>query len=105
MNQVITQLPSSFGRVRQMIRSDAESFLDTLSNRQFLHPHDALASALSFLAQHHLVNPRRVMESASHVGLPLDTAMGRLKRIELTRLARIVARDLGLSSECDRIPD
>jgi hypothetical protein len=105
MNQQLTLPVSSFGRVRQMIRTDAESMLNTLSARQHLHPHDALASALAFLAKEHNLGEQRVHASLKGTDIPLDTAIGRLKRVELTRIARLVARHLGLVVDCDRIPD
>ena len=78
--------------IRRLIHSDYENLLDSLSSRQYLQPHEPIAASLAQLVDRLGVCPGAVEQAVQWLGVDPATSIGRLRRTELTQLARSIHR-------------
>lgn len=70
----------------------ADSILEILTRRQFLNPHRALGIVLTEALQDIGACPSIEQEALERLGLDVSLSIGRLRRTELTQLARVLHR-------------
>ena len=75
-----------------MLDTDFDRLFGLLSTRQHLHPHEAIADALSRTIDTLGVCPIAVEQAVGWLGIDASTSIGRLRRTELTQLARSIHR-------------
>lgn len=81
--------------LRRSIREDCQRILELLTTRQYVNPHESVASALTHLG----LSDAIAIGGASKMGLAPSTALGRLRRSDLERVSRLAGRaQLGRSN-------
>jgi hypothetical protein len=78
--------------IRRLIQSDYENLLDSLSSRQHLQPHEPISASLAMVVDQLGVCPGAVEQAVRWLGVDPATSIGRLRRTELTQLARSIHR-------------
>jgi hypothetical protein len=78
--------------LRQLAQTDFEKLLDSLTKRQFLHPHEPLANSLAATVQCVGVCPISIERAIGWLAIDPTLSIGRLRRTELTQLARSIHR-------------
>ena len=78
--------------IRRLLNLDFENLLDALTTRQHLNPHEPLADALARTVECVGVCPQAIDEAVRWLALDPSTSIGRLRRTELTQLARSIHR-------------
>jgi hypothetical protein len=78
--------------LRRLIQSDLDNLLEALSNRQYLRPHEPVSASLAHAVETLGVCPQAVEQAVGWLQLEPSTPVGRLRRTELTQLARSVYR-------------
>lgn len=78
--------------LRRLLRPDAEDILEDLTRRQHLKPHQPVSEALSESAAAVGFCPTIVGQALQWLQLDPAVAIGRLRRTQLTQLARCVHR-------------
>jgi hypothetical protein len=76
----------------RLLVNECESLLNDLSTRQYLHPHEPLREALARLESDVGVCPNANEAALQWLDLDGAKALGRLRRTELTQLARAIHR-------------
>jgi len=77
---------------RRLLVNEAESLLNDLSTRQHLRPHEPLREALGRLESELGVCPNAIDAALQWLELDGAKSIGRLRRTELTQLARAIHR-------------
>ena len=77
---------------RRLLVNECESLLNDLSTRQHLRPHEPLRDALARLESDLDVCPNAIAAALQWLELDPAKAIGRLRRTELTQLARAIHR-------------
>ena len=77
---------------RRLLVSECESLLGVLSTRQHLRPHESVGDALSHLTSELGVCPNAIDAALGWLELDPTQSIGRLRRTELTQLARSIHR-------------
>jgi hypothetical protein len=77
---------------RLITGSGYDDLLDALTTRQHVAPHEPLARALAVLTEKLGVCPTAVEQAVTWLGVDPKIAVGRLRRTELTQLARSIHR-------------
>lgn len=72
--------------------SNAEAMLHALTVRQHVRPHQALRDATLVAAQQTGICEQVLDRAMAWLGIDPSTAIGRLRRTELTQLARCIDR-------------
>jgi hypothetical protein len=83
-----------FGEVRRRLEEDAGRLLASLSERQHLKPHATLADVLRGVAMSRGLHEATLLPAADRAEIDTDRAIGRLRRVDLIRVARFAAREL-----------
>jgi hypothetical protein len=78
--------------IRRLLNADLKNLLEALSTRQHLNPHEPLADALAHTVDSLGVCPNAIEQSLRWLSLDPATSIGRLRRTELTQLARSIHR-------------
>ena len=78
--------------LRRLIHSDLENLLEILSARQHLSPHEPVSAVLSHAVDNLGVCPGAVEQALQWLQVDPATSIGRLRRTELTQLARTIHR-------------
>jgi hypothetical protein len=78
--------------LRQLILLSADMIQDSLMRRQFLRPHQPLSAALGDVAAELAVSPDAVSQTLAWLDVEATRPIGRLRRTELTQLARSLHR-------------
>lgn len=78
--------------LRFLAVGSAERIVEALSQRQHLRPHQPAGEAVTAVAEQLGVCPIAVGEAIASLHLNSTRAMGRLRRTELTQLARTIHR-------------
>lgn len=78
--------------IRRLIQTDFDNLLETLSTRQFLRPHEPVSIALNHAIDALGVCPNAVEQAVQWLQIDPATSVGRLRRTELTQLARSIHR-------------
>jgi hypothetical protein len=82
----------SLGYLRRLLRPDADDILEDLTSRQHLKPHQPVSEALSDSAASVGFCPGVIGRALQWLQLDPAVAIGRLRRTQLTQLARCVHR-------------
>ena len=77
---------------RLMTGSGYDDLLDALTMRQYVAPHEPLTRSLATLTEKLGVCPNAVDQAVTWLGVDPQTSIGRLRRTELTQLARSIYR-------------
>lgn len=77
---------------RCLLMSECESLLNELSTRQHLRPHEPLRDALARVESELGVCPNAIEAALGWLELDPAKSIGRLRRTELTQLARAIHR-------------
>jgi hypothetical protein len=77
---------------RQTMTVDSNQILDDLTSRQFIYPHSPVATALSQSSAALGFCPRAANHAMDRLEINPDQSIGRLRRTELTQLARSIYR-------------
>jgi hypothetical protein len=72
--------------------ADSDRLLERISQLQFLQPHVPVGTALDRLAETMAICPRAVSHAINWLKLDPTRSIGRLRRTELTQLARSLHR-------------
>jgi hypothetical protein len=72
--------------------TDSEAILETLSTHQYLRPHQPVSIALGAASESVGFCPGAAEQAIQWLGIPPGTPIGRLRRTELTQLARSIER-------------
>ena len=91
--------------LRRAIDIDAEMILEKLTIRQFVHPHEAVERSLATMCLDLGCCPKAVDRSLQWLAQNPSQSIGRLRRTELTQLARSIHRFWGQSSEIAQSSD
>jgi hypothetical protein len=83
--------------VSKVLSADAQQILDVLTRRQFTHPHAPLREALQATVEELGCCPQAIATATQWLQVDPDKAIGRLRRTELTQLARSIHRFWGQS--------
>jgi hypothetical protein len=75
-----------------MITGEFERLLEVLTTRQHLSPHEPVAESLSRSIYLMDVCPNAIQQSIQWLQIDPSTSIGRLRRTELTQLARSIHR-------------
>jgi hypothetical protein len=75
-----------------MMSVDSNHILEDLTRRQFLRPHSAMADVLSAASAALGFCPRAATHAMRWLEINPDLSIGRLRRTELTQLARSIYR-------------
>ena len=78
--------------LRRLLVSDATELLSQLTTRQYLRPHRSLGDVLQELAMQAGICQGAVARAISWLDLDPQAAVGRLRRTELSQLARSLHR-------------
>jgi hypothetical protein len=78
--------------IRRLLNADFHNLLESLTTRQHLAPHEPLADALARTIDSLGVCPNAIEQALAWLSLDPSTSIGRLRRTELTQLARSVHR-------------
>lgn len=78
--------------LRQLILLSSDMIQDALMRRQHLRPHQPLSAAMSDVAAELAVSPEVVRQTLSWLDVDAARPIGRLRRTELTQLARSLHR-------------
>lgn len=78
--------------IRRLFNGDFQNLLDALTSRQHLSPHEPLAHALARTVDSLGVCPNAIEQAMQWLSLDPAMSIGRLRRTELTQLARSVHR-------------
>jgi hypothetical protein len=81
--------------LRRILGVDAETVLEVLTRRQHLRPHLPLADVLRATVEELGCCPDAVRRAVERLGLDRQKPVGRLRRTELTQLARSIYRIWG----------
>jgi hypothetical protein len=76
----------------RLLVNECESLLNDLSTRQHLHPHEPLRESLTRLESDLGVCPNAIEAALQWLDLDGAKSIGRLRRTELTQLARSIHR-------------
>ena len=92
--------------LRRLLRPDADDILDDLTSRQHLKPHTPVSEALTESAATVGFCPGVIGRALHWLQLEPAVAIGRLRRTQLTQLARCVHRfwRQDVSRKADRVP-
>jgi hypothetical protein len=77
---------------RRLLNADFQNLLDTLTTRQHLNPHEPVGVVLGRAVECLGVCPNAIAQATQWLALDPSTPIGRLRRTELTQLARSVHR-------------
>jgi ribosomal protein S12 methylthiotransferase accessory factor YcaO len=83
-----------WSELRRRLEEDALRLLAGLSERQHLKPHTSLKAALNELAVSRGMPERSLTSAADRAGFDADTTIGRLRKVDLIRIARFAAREM-----------
>ena len=78
--------------LRFLAVGSAERIVDALSERQHLRPHQPLGEALAAVGEQLGICPMAVGEAINSLHVDASSPIGRLRRTELTQLARTIHR-------------
>jgi hypothetical protein len=78
--------------LRRLLMNESEALLNALSTRQHLRPHEPLGQSLSHVGTQFGVCPDAAAEAMRWLELDPAKVIGRLRRTELTQLARSIHR-------------
>ena len=78
--------------IRRLLNADVQNLLDALTTRQHLNPHEPVAESLAKTVDSLGVCPNAIDAALRWLSLDGSTSVGRLRRTELTQLARAVHR-------------
>ena len=78
--------------IRRLLNADFQNLLAALTTRQHLNPHEPVADSLAKTVDSLGVCPIAIEEAVRWLSLDPSTPVGRLRRTELTQLARSVHR-------------
>ena len=78
--------------IRRLLNADLQNLLDALTTRQHLNPHEPLGDALARTVDSLGVCPDAIEHALRWLSLDPSVSIGRLRRTELTQLARSVHR-------------
>ena len=78
--------------LRRLRSPDSDDILAELTNRQHMNPHAALADVLAEASRAVGFCPEAATRATGWLELDPGTAVGRLRRTELTQLARCIYR-------------
>jgi hypothetical protein len=77
---------------RRLVGAEVDDLLGALSSAQYLNPHEPLAQSLKRTADALGVCPQAVNHAVAWLAVDPATPIGRLRRTELTQLARSIHR-------------
>ncbi len=77
---------------RRLVSAEVDDLLGALSTAQYLDPHEPLARSLDRTADALGVCPQAVSHAVGWLAVDPATPIGRLRRTELTQLARSIHR-------------
>ena len=78
--------------LRGLNHGECETLLDALGTRQHLQPHEPVSASLAALVECVGVCPQAVEQAATWLQIDAAQSIGRLRRTELTQLARSIHR-------------
>jgi hypothetical protein len=78
--------------LRRAVQADADQLLEHLSQEQFAHPHASLKTVLQQTIDSTGVCPQAAEQALTWLQLDENRPIGRLRRTELTQLARSIHR-------------
>jgi len=78
--------------IRKLLAADEAQILDVLTRRQFTHPHTPLKQALEATIEEVGCCPIAVETAMRWLQMDWNLSIGRLRRTELTQLARSIHR-------------
>ena len=78
--------------IRRLLNADFQDLLDKLTTRQHLNPHEPVGDVLARTVECLGVCPKAIAAATQWLSLDPSTPIGRLRRTELTQLARSVHR-------------
>ncbi len=84
--------PMTRQTLRKLLSADDQQILDVLTRRQFTHPHTPLREVLEAATQELGCCPDAIASAMQWLQMDWDRSIGRLRRTELTQLARSVYR-------------
>lgn len=89
----------TYGQLRRMVQVNAETILDALTKRQFVLPHKPVLEVLRETLAELGASPDAANAVIERLGLNPATAIGRLKRCQISQIARVVHREWRSSGE------
>ena len=78
--------------LRQTNEVGSEAILESLSTQQYLRPHQSIGEALGLASESVGFCPGAAEQAMKWLGVDGSQAIGRLRRTELTQLARSIER-------------
>ena len=84
--------PMKHSTIRRLLNADLQNLLAALTTRQHLNPHEPVSESLAKTVDSLGVCPNAIEQALAWLSLDPTTAIGRLRRTELTQLARSVHR-------------
>ncbi len=88
-------------RLRREVENRAGEIVQWMTERQHLMPHESVARAVDRLASDRGFDAERLGGAVCEAGFDVLTRLGRLRRSELERLARVMGRALTRDSAPD----
>jgi hypothetical protein len=77
---------------RRLLEEEFDRLLELLTKQQYLSPHEPLAHALARSIECMEVCPNAIEQAVAWLQIDPSTSIGRLRRTELTQLARSIHR-------------
>src|SRR3954447_20664799 len=84
--------PMTRQTIRKLLAADDQQILEVLTRRQFTHPHAPLRLALEATVEEVGCCPNAIAAAMQWLQMDWDQSIGRLRRTELTQLARSIHR-------------
>ena len=92
----------TYSQLRRWVQVSADTILDVLTRKQFVHPHATLEQILTETLQELGAPPDSGNSILQRLSLDPAGAIGRLRRCELTQLARVLHREWRSAGDSDR---
>lgn len=89
----------TYSQLRHWVQSSNESVLEALTTRQFVSPHRPLGDVLGQTLDELRVSRQTGRTVLARLELDPTIAIGRLKRCQLTQLARVIQREWRAASK------
>lgn len=82
----------TYSQLRRFVQINVETLLESLTQKQFTHPHRSVASVLQETAEALGGCPAEGAKVMLRLGISAETAIGRLRRTEIMQLSRALHR-------------
>jgi len=89
----------TYGQLRRLVLTNADTMLNMLTQRQFVDPHRPVSAVLMQVLTELNAPPEARLATLNRLGLEPTIKIGRLKRCQLTQLARVLFRETRIAGD------